>query len=107
MRDSECSGAWGSGPLAGGIPSMPQIAVVLHSRAMSQAKPPGFLFRTDHWCKYATNFVVEEEEDSNNGARNHRKKNSGNGKLPKLYKEDAVFWRGKLKACLDGKSLLV
>lgn len=40
-RDSECRGACGRSPFAGGIPSMPHIAVVSPRRTTSHAYPPG------------------------------------------------------------------
>ena len=42
-RLSEWRGACGRRPLAGGIPRMPQSAVVMPKSATSQAYPPGFL----------------------------------------------------------------
>jgi len=42
-RLSEWRGACGRRPLAGGIPRMPHIAVVIPKSATSQAYPPGFL----------------------------------------------------------------
>ena len=42
INDSECNGACGKSPLAGGIPRIPQIAVVQPNKAISQAYPVGF-----------------------------------------------------------------
>lgn len=41
ISDSECRGACGKRPLAGGMPRIPQRAVVVPNRMMSHAKPPG------------------------------------------------------------------
>ena len=42
IRDSECRGACGNSPFEGGIPRIPQIAVVVPSNIISHANPPVF-----------------------------------------------------------------